>query len=73
MRPAPSTFQKLTQEEESDLAPDALLLACLFPLLGELFNLRVLPSIQREQEESEDLSSDKTLPNAITPVGLAIQ
>ncbi len=34
MRPAPSTFQKLTQEEESDLAPDALLLACLFPRLG---------------------------------------
>ncbi len=34
MRPGPSTFQKLTQEEESDLAPDALLLACLFPRLG---------------------------------------
>ena len=44
-----------SQEEEPDLAHDKLLLAGLLPVLGELFNLRVLPGIQREQDERKHL------------------
>ena len=42
-------------EEEPDLAHDELLPASLPALLGELFNLRVLPGIQRERDEMEHL------------------
>ena len=51
-----------SQEEESDLFQDVLLLARLFPLLGERLNLRVLPRNERERDEREDLSGREDAP-----------
>ena len=59
-----------SQEEESGLTHDKLLLAGLLPVLGELFNLRVLPGIQREQDDREDLRRREDAPKCDHARGL---
>ena len=50
------------KEEEPDLPHNVLLLALPNPLLGELRHLHMLPSIQREQDEREDLRRGEDTP-----------
>ena len=47
--------ESAAEDEEPALPHDVLLLAGLFALLGELYNLRVLPDIEREQDERGDV------------------
>ena len=65
--------QKLTPRRKSQTSPmTCYCLPVCFPLLSELFNLRVYPNSQREQDEREDLSGGEDAPQCDPPVALAI-